>query len=264
MPNVRVDDECFDDPRFSVLGASLSIDPDLARFKMIRVWRYCTRIGSHLLEQKYFNALFGHDNASRFALESGLCIKDKSGKIYVKGTKGRIEWLAKLKENAKKGGKSKALKSKANGKLSATKRQPVAKQKAKQSAAFSIEEEEAKAKAEVKVEAVPGKDTGPPGHSDFIDHFHRLFQAANGGAAPSWGSRNGKIVKDLLAEHGFDECRKRATNMFEAPPPFPPPPYDLASFKLHFDKFASPGKTKTSGHFKVDGNEAYAGGEVEL
>lgn len=100
-------------------------------------------------------------------------------------------------------------------------------------------------------------------HATFIADFEALFAEANGEARPTWGGRQGKIVKSLLAAHGLEECRRRAGIMFRAPPPFPPPPFDIGTLEQHFDKFAKPFKQQ-GGHFKVTGDEKYAGGEVEI
>lgn len=115
-----------------------------------------------------------------------------------------------------------------------------------------------------------GTDTGkrhrkqPTGdHATFIARFGALFAEVNHGAEPTWGKAPGAMVKGLLSKHPLDECIRRAENMFRAPPDFPGPPYDLKTFIAHFDKFAQPFK-RTGGHFKVTGDEVYAGGEVEI
>lgn len=100
-------------------------------------------------------------------------------------------------------------------------------------------------------------------HAGFIAAFDELYAKANAGARPTWDGKRGKQVATLLKAHGLDECLKRATNMFQAPPEWPPPPHDLGTLVQHFDRFAQPHKA-AGGHFKVTGDEVYAGGEVDL
>lgn len=108
----------------------------------------------------------------------------------------------------------------------------------------------------------------PPPHPDhrrFVDEFQLLYVAANGGSKPSWGSKQGAWVSDLLKRHGFDESLKRARNMFTAPPPWPAAPHDLSTLVQHFDRFAQPHNAKgASRYHAVTGNEIYPDGEVKL
>jgi len=105
-----------------------------------------------------------------------------------------------------------------------------------------------------------------PDHGQFVEAFSKLFAASNEGAKPTWGGKQGKQVKDLLKDHGIETCIQRAQNMFEAPPKFPPPPYDLGTLVGHFDKFAKPHKSNDirHGHVAINGTEAYAGGDVDI
>lgn len=79
----------------------------------------------------------------------------------------------------------------------------------------------------------------------FIAEFQALYAEANDGAKPTWGAKQGAQVKALLAAHDVDECRKRAANMFRAPPDWPAGPYDLSTLSQHFDKFAQPYRAKS-------------------
>jgi hypothetical protein len=111
----------------------------------------------------------------------------------------------------------------------------------------------------------PARKKRPPSgdHQTLVAEFDGLYAEANGGARPTWGAKQGALVAKLLKAHGLEECRRRAANMFRAPPPWPPPPHDIGTLSQHFDRFAQPHKA-AGGHFKVTGEEQYAGGEVEI
>jgi hypothetical protein len=100
-------------------------------------------------------------------------------------------------------------------------------------------------------------------HHAFIAAFDEVFAEANGGAKPSWPPKRHPKVKALLQAHGLEECVRRAGNMYRAPPPWPDGSHDFDTLVTHFDKFAQPFK-RAGGHFKVTGDEVYAGGEVEI
>lgn len=100
-------------------------------------------------------------------------------------------------------------------------------------------------------------------HQTFVARFDELYAAKNLGAKPSWGKKQGRNVSELLKRPGgLAEALRRAENMFAAPPPWPPPPHDLATLVQHYDRFAQP--HGRAGHYKHTGEEQYAGGEVEL
>jgi hypothetical protein len=123
------------------------------------------------------------------------------------------------------------------------------------------QEQEKVARARARTRRAPSGE-----HQTFIARFEELFAAKNLGARPSWGGKQGALVKTLLKRPGgLAEALRRAENMFAAPPPFPPPPHDLATLVQHFDRFAQPYRRDASvGHYQHTGDEEYAGGEVDF
>ena len=112
--SVRIEDEAFSDVRFEVLATLCQLaDADHARGKMAKLWRQCTAQGSYVLNESVVRAVLGADGATSLT-ESGLGEQVESG-IRIKGTRGRIEWLKKLRNNARKGGKAKAAKRQTQG-----------------------------------------------------------------------------------------------------------------------------------------------------
>ena len=109
MPAVRVEDEAFSDIRYDVLASACQLaDADHARGKMLNLWRQCTAQHRHVLPRSMIVAVLGL-NGPVGIVEAGLGEEHPEG-IRIRGTEGRIEWLAKLRDNASKGGAAKAAK----------------------------------------------------------------------------------------------------------------------------------------------------------
>jgi len=71
----------------------------------------------------------------------------------------------------------------------------------------------------------------------FIDGFAR----ANHGARPTIDGKAVGLMKQLVDRHGAEEVARRIGIMFDDPPPWPPPPYDVDTLRFRFDRFATPG-----------------------
>lgn len=110
----------------------------------------------------------------------------------------------------------------------------------------------------------PSKAKPSSDHTEFVSAFTKLFKAANDGQSPTWGSRQGSTVKRLLKTHGLEACLSRASNMFTAPPSWPPGPYDLNSLSMHFDRFAVAQKQSSAGYASHTGRESYGTGKLKI
>lgn len=102
MPGVTIQERAFTDPRFKHLGRLIGIDADGALGKMARVWHYCLEHQCYIVPLPLIDELIGEGGADK-VIEAGLGERKKTG-IRIKGTKGRIEWLGKLREGARRGG----------------------------------------------------------------------------------------------------------------------------------------------------------------
>jgi hypothetical protein len=80
-----------------------------------------------------------------------------------------------------------------------------------------------------------------PDHQRFVNLFTELFEARYR-SRPTWDARRGRLVRELLADHGFDLLAERARNMFRSPPAWLAKggTLDLLTFAQHIDKFATP------------------------
>lgn len=123
MAAVRIEEEAFSDPRYIVLANACQLaDPDHARGKMAVLWRQCTALHSYVLPLSIIRAVLGEKGEA--ALVESQLGEAVDGGIRMRGTKGRIEWLKKLRKNAKKGGEAKAAKRQGGGKQEAAKALP--------------------------------------------------------------------------------------------------------------------------------------------
>ena len=100
MAAIRVEACTADDIRFSVLAKLGGLaDADHALGKMVRLWRACTNRQTYVLEELIVAEVVPVDAL----VASGLGERVDGG-IRIRGTKKRIEWLAKVRKGAVKGG----------------------------------------------------------------------------------------------------------------------------------------------------------------
>jgi hypothetical protein len=98
---VRVETKAFSDNRIAHLGAILETSRYDALGRCCHIWEECTQRNSHILPEEVVNLIVD----SNALVKAGLGAKTKRG-IRIRGTKGRIEWLAKLRKNSEKGGEA--------------------------------------------------------------------------------------------------------------------------------------------------------------
>lgn len=121
MASIRLEDEARKDPRFILLGKRLGTSKFDARARVEELWAFCTDKQTHFLSPEIIDALGEFDGLSEHICdpEVGLAEKTHEG-IRIKGLKGRIEWLAELRKNAKKGGQARKKKVNPEGSQKAT------------------------------------------------------------------------------------------------------------------------------------------------
>lgn len=111
MARVNVEQYALTDPRYSVLGSLIGVDQWSALGRMLVIWNQCQERESYVLTVDIVNCMFSDvTGLAEALLKSGLGKKHRHG-IYISGTKGRIEWLAKKRVTARlngpKGGRPK-------------------------------------------------------------------------------------------------------------------------------------------------------------
>lgn len=102
---VRIDASAFTDPRFKILGSLIGSDRFRAIGCMAMVWSHCTEHQARTLSAEVIDALTDVEGFSESMVRAGLGERIEDG-IRICGTKGRIEWLATKRKNARKGGEA--------------------------------------------------------------------------------------------------------------------------------------------------------------
>lgn len=257
--SVRIEDEAFSDRRYDVFARILGLpDADCARGKMAAVWRQCTQEQIYVLNGEMVRAILG-ENGPDALIISGLG-EVVDGGIRISGTRGRIEWLARLRKNGRKGGRPK----KPNGNHLVSRNtapeQPGANPPAPAPAPVTTEEEKReglapldlfKAKVDLAAEqaiidranqatrpAKPKTEPKPP-HPDrqrVIDGFHERFKAAYG-TKPTWDGKALGLISSLLKKHKAETLFERMDFMFSGRSKWPPPPYSLDVFVANIDRW---------------------------
>lgn len=104
MPSVRIEDDAFGDLRYDELAAACGLaDADHARGKMARLWRQCTAEKRYVLSRSVVESVLGPRGVDALVLSRLGELRSEG--VRIKGTRGRIEWLEKLRNNGKKGGR---------------------------------------------------------------------------------------------------------------------------------------------------------------
>ncbi len=126
--SVRVEAHVFADSRYTRLGRIAGRDRIWALGAMVLVWEHCTRTQTSTVDRDTLADITGMDNFADHVIGADLAELTESG-IRIRGTEGRIEWYAKLREGASKGGRARAEKASRNddGTLSPAPIQPEGK-----------------------------------------------------------------------------------------------------------------------------------------
>ena len=100
MAAIRIESQAFGDLRFEALARAANLtDADHAIGKMARLWRACTDRQVYVLEESVVAIVI--DPATLISVGLGERV---DGGIRIRGTKGRIEWLAAKRKASRKGG----------------------------------------------------------------------------------------------------------------------------------------------------------------
>ena len=239
--SVRIDDEAFSDRRYDLLARALGLpDADCARGKMAAIWRQCTQQQAHVLDVEIVRVILG-DNGVDALVKSRLGEVVSDG-VRICGTRGRIEWLAKLRKNGRKGGRPR----KPNGNhlvsISETRSEPDPNPPAPAPAPAQDPDGEGDrfALAPQEPRRPPAPKQSMPGQQETVAAFHDAYLAQNG-VAPTWGPKQAGQIKRLVSAHGAEEVQRRIAILFGGQgPAFIAAPFDVGTLAQHFDKLAQP------------------------
>lgn len=111
---VRIEPSAWDDPRFVMLGKMLCTTKFDALGRVAKLWAHCTDRNSHFVTAEVIDIVCDYEGAHLHLVACDLA-EEIDGLIRVKGTKGRIEWLANKRKNGDKGGRPRKTKPKPIG-----------------------------------------------------------------------------------------------------------------------------------------------------
>jgi hypothetical protein len=184
--SVRIEDEAFSDLRYAILAKACQLaDADHAIGKCARIWRQCTQQQKHVLSESFIVAVLG-ENGVQGLIDAQLAERVEGG-LRIRGTEGRIEWLANLRRNASKGGSARAARRQASGThlaaAQSARRQHVGIQNRANSQPSSSPPAPAPAPAptlktpHTPLKGVGGGEASPPENSrvDLFDEFWRAY-----------------------------------------------------------------------------------------
>lgn len=69
--------------------------------------------------------------------------------------------------------------------------------------------------------------------------FDTTYREHHDGAKPTWGAKQGRLLKQLLKAHGAEEVQRRIGVLFDSPPSWLES-RDFGTLVQHFDKLAAP------------------------
>lgn len=102
MASVRIEGEAFNDRRYNRLAERAGLaDADHARGKMAALWLQCTIERRYILPVRDVEEVLGAHGVD--ALEYADLGERVDDGVRIRGTRGRIEWLEKLRKNGKYG-----------------------------------------------------------------------------------------------------------------------------------------------------------------
>jgi hypothetical protein len=249
LTGITTDAYAFVDSRFDLLKKRAQLaDADHARGKVERLWLVCMQRGTDVLEPLEVAAVV--NVAALVESKLGELVPDG---VRIRGVRSRLDAAAEReaalerqrqagREGGKKGGRPRKKPPDGEGQpLSETRRvSGGGKGGVYLELSPDVDLSTHQGSVEGGVGGDPSRTPGVSIHQTFVETFTALFAAANEGARPSWGGKNGALVRSILLAHGLDESLRRARIMFTAPPPWPPPPHDLGTLVRHFDRFAQP------------------------
>lgn len=242
MTAVRIENEAFSDERYDDLAAAAGlVDADHARGKMARLWRQCTIEQTHTLPNVTVQRVLGPNAVTALeAARLGERVNDTH--VRIRGTRGRIEWLKKLRDNGKFGRRGGRPKKNPRGLSSENPDGHPDGFPSKTPLTLTLTPSLSSSPTPVP-SPLPEKSPAPAEpspHQRAIDEFDAYYRRTHGGAKPTWNGAICKRVKDLVGKHGVHEVVRRISVLERSPPRFPPAPWDASTFLLHFDKCAQP------------------------
>ncbi len=114
MAAVRIEEEAFSDARVELLGTLAGYSRYEALGRLAHLWRVCTQRQTYVLSEAMVNACIGPAGVQHM-LDAELAERTDAG-VRIKGTSGRIEWIAEFSAKKQRAGQARAAKATRNEK----------------------------------------------------------------------------------------------------------------------------------------------------
>ena len=102
MASVSIEFTAFTDPRYRILADISNQSRFDAMGRMAAIWAYCIDKNRSVLSEPFIDALAETKGFSGWMIKADLAERIEGDGIRIKGTEGRIEYLAKARERQKK------------------------------------------------------------------------------------------------------------------------------------------------------------------
>jgi hypothetical protein len=264
MPaRVTVEAGASKDPRYQLLGAMLGKSRQHAFGCMVEIWEWCTERETDVL-QPAIVAVFLESPPERAA---DMLVASELGEltdkgIRIRGCAGRVEWLAHIREGARKGGKiraNSAMRGK-GGRFTKTDQplnQPGVDRTDQPSTSPSVDQLQRASPASTspititttstttntdidpgEKKKAPKRRKRSPSVNPSFTRIHRqyfsLFEAEYG-VKPSWSGKEAAALAGMLKQHTEDQVAERMRCLYMQPPKYLSPPFTIMTLRGNFD-----------------------------
>jgi hypothetical protein len=106
MARVNVETTALTDPRFKMMAVKLGVTHFEVLGRMIFIWSYCTERNTDKLTEEIIDLTAELHGFAETLRQCDLAVKI-GNQFRIRGAKGRIEWLTRVRNNGKKGGRPK-------------------------------------------------------------------------------------------------------------------------------------------------------------
>lgn len=235
--SVRIEDEAFSDVRYVVLALELGLpDADCARGKMSAVWRQCTAQQTHVLSEPILIAILGPKGPA--AMVIATLAEAVEGGFRIRGTRGRIEWLGKLRKAARKGGAARAA-SRLPKRVAKRRTQGVVEEHSTQPSSSPPALTPSPVTSPSPAQSQPVADATARKRT-IVDWFHDLYLSRYG-TKPVIGKGDAASLTDLAKKLDEDELQRRCLLLFDGKgPSHLKPPYDIKTLVGNINRLSVP------------------------
>jgi hypothetical protein len=243
MARMSIDDMLGRDPRLLRLSKACGWSRrETAGCLILDVWPLCYDREKIDIADVDIDIAAGMDGFTQLMVNVGLAVRVTTDKVRIAGARDRIKYLQAKRAAGYRGGVKSAEVRGKEVKQTPSTRQANSKHSSSKGQASGNPSVPDSASAPVLVLDLPAPAPAVAlGYSDVVARFDLLYKQRSGGASPSWGEKQGGMIKGLLGKHPAAEIIRRIEILFWHPPQFLSGSIpDIATLVQHFDKLAAP------------------------